>query len=335
MMHVIINERLYDEEYVTRHTLGFDALRERVQGYSPEWAAPLTGIPVERIRALAVEYATTRPAAIRINYGMQRHRGGGMAARTITCLPALVGAWRLQGGGIQLSTSGDFPFDRSTLYRPELRARPAREFNMNRLGDMLSKEPDRIARAHHHPRPIDPVPTPEEAGSPIYGMIVYNSNPAAVAPDQSAVIEGLEREDLFTVVLDHFLTDTASYADYVLPATTQLEHWDILKPYGHLYIALNRPAIAPIGEALPNSEARYSAALPPRWATTNPASARVMSRFCESSPRRKNTPTSTASAGSGCWKRGTCGSTCRSLTCPSRRGTSRPGVANASSTASD
>ncbi len=254
MMHVIISDGLYDAEYVEHCTHGFDELRERVRQYSAEWAASITGIAAERIRSLAHAYATTRPAAIRVNYGMQRHAGGGMAMRNITCLPALVGAWREQGGGIQLSSSGSFPLDRTKLYHPELRQQPARCFNMNRLGDMLSHDPVRLARAHHHPRPVDPIPTPEEAGSPIYALIVYNCNPAAVAPDQSAVIEGLKRDDLLTVVLEQFQTDTADYADYVLPATTQLEHWDILKPYGHLFLALNRPAIAPLGKALPNSE---------------------------------------------------------------------------------
>ncbi len=263
MMHVIIGEGLYDSDYVERYTFGFEQLRERVLAYPPEWAETVTGIPAARIRTLARDYATTRPAAIRINYGMQRHAGGGMATRAICCLPALVGAWREQGGGIQLSTSGSFPFDRSDLYRPDLRRAPVRCFNMNRLGDMLSHDPARRARAHYHPRPVDPIPAPEEAGPPIHALIVYNCNPAAVAPDQAAVLEGLRRTDLFTVVLEHFQTDTADYADIVLPATTQLEHWDLLKPYGHLFVALNRPAIAPLGQALPNSEIfrRLAAAL--------------------------------------------------------------------------
>ncbi|MBA3530619.1 MAG: molybdopterin oxidoreductase family protein [Ardenticatenales bacterium] len=255
MMQVIISEGLHDAEYVERYTEGFEALAERVQGYTPEWAAPLTGISAERIRALAREYATTRPAAIRVNYGMQRHAGGGMAMRNVTCLPALVGAWRAQGGGIQLSSSGSFPFDRTMLYHPELLAgRKPRTFNMNRLGDALTHDAARLAQAHHHPRPVDPIPAPEEAGPPVHALIVYNCNPAAVAPDQGAVVTGLRREDLFTVVLEQFQTDTADYADYVLPATTQLEHWDLLKPYGHLFVALNRPAIAPLGQSLPNSE---------------------------------------------------------------------------------
>lgn len=256
MMHVIIGEGLYDGDYVERYTVGLAQLAERVLEWTPQRAAEITGVPAQRIERLAREYAGTRPAAIRVNYGLQRHRGGGMAMRTIACLPALVGAWRDVGGGIQLSTSGAFRFlDRRGLQRPDLlEGRNPRTFNMVRLGDALSLEPARRAAALYHPRPVDPQPLPEDAGVPVKVLIVYNSNPAAIAPDQSAVVEGLQREDLFTVALEHFQTDTADYADFVLPATTQLEHWDILKPYGHLFLALNRPAIAPVGESRPNSE---------------------------------------------------------------------------------
>ncbi len=256
MMQVIISENLYDLSYVAHYTIGFDALAARVADWTPQRAANITGIPAHRIQQLARDYATIRPAAIRTNYGLQRHAAGGMTMRTIACLPALVGAWRDQGGGIQLSTSGAFrDLDRTSLHRPELLGnRRPRTINMNRLGDVLSLNPADVARAHYHPRPIDPVPTPAEAGPPVKALIVYNANPAAVSPDQGAIKRGLLREDLFTVVLEHFQTDTADYADYVLPATTQLEHWDIIRPYGHLYMALNRPAIAPIGASLPNSE---------------------------------------------------------------------------------
>lgn len=255
LMHVIIGENLYDEAYVAAYTAGFAQLAERVRQYPPEWAASVTGVDAERIRQFAREYATTRPAAIRINYGLQRHAGGGMAVRSLVCLPALVGAWRERGGGILLSASGSYALDRRGLYRPDLLGeRQPRTINMNRLGDALSLDSARLARAHYHPRPVDAAPAPGQAGPPIKALIVYNSNPAAVAPDQGAVLEGLRREDLFTVVLEHFQTDTADYADIVLPATTQLEHWDLLKPYGHLFLALNRPAIAAIGESLPNSE---------------------------------------------------------------------------------
>ncbi len=256
MMHVIIGEGLHDADYVAAHTLGFDQLAERVQAWTPERAASITGVDARRIRDLAREYATAHPVAIRINYGLQRHRGGGMAVRNITCLPALVGAWRERGGGIQLSASGFFrQMDFDGLYRPDLLGeRTPRTLNMPRLGDALSLDPARLARAWYHPRPVDAIPAPAEAGPPVKALVVYNSNPAAIAPDQAAVIAGLAREDLFTVVLEHFQTDTADYADYVLPATTQLEHWDILKPYGTAYLSLNQPAIEPLGESLPNSE---------------------------------------------------------------------------------
>ncbi|MFN8446950.1 MAG: molybdopterin oxidoreductase family protein [Caldilineaceae bacterium] len=256
MIHLLISESLIDQDYVEKYTIGFEQLKNHVTHYTAEWAESITGVSAQRIRDLAVEYATVRPAAIRINYGLQRHYGGGMAVRTISCLPALVGAWKEYGGGIQLSTSGASRFlDRTGLQRPDLlNGRMPRIINMNRLGDALSLDPARIAASHHHPRPVDPIVSSEKAGPPVKALVVYNCNPAAVAPDQSAVLEGLRREDLFTVVLEHFQTDTADYADFVLPATTQLEHWDLHKAYGQLFISLNRPAIAPIGEALPNSE---------------------------------------------------------------------------------
>lgn len=256
LMHEIIAQDRYDADYVANHTVGFSALAARVTAWTPERAESITGIPAERIRQLAVAYATTQPAAIRINYGLQRHQGGGMAVRTIACLPAIVGAWQQEGGGIQLSTSGYFRhLDTTELYRPDLLAGQwPRTFNMNRLGDALSLEPARRAQALHHPRPIDPIPTNDDAGAPVKALVVYNSNPATVAPDQRAVLAGLARDDLFTVVLEHFQTDTADYADYLLPATTQLEHWDLQRAYGHTYWLLNQPAIAPVGQSLPNSE---------------------------------------------------------------------------------
>ncbi|MEZ4830825.1 MAG: molybdopterin-dependent oxidoreductase [Caldilineaceae bacterium] len=256
MMHVIIAENLIDADYIARYTVGYAELQAAVAEWTPQRAADITGISAERISQLAREYATTAPAAIRINYGLQRHYGGGMAVRNIACLPALIGAWRLRGGGIQLSVSGYFRhFDFSGLQRPDLLAgRTPRTLNMNRLGDALSLDPARVAQAHYAPRPVDRKPDPAQAGPPVKALIVYNCNPAAVAPDQSAVLDGLRRQDLFTVVLEHFQTDTADYADYVLPATTQMEHWDIHRAYGHQFVGLNRPVIAPVGQALPNSE---------------------------------------------------------------------------------
>ena len=236
MMHVLFVEGLADEDYLARHTLGAEALRARTVGeWSPERAAEVTGLAAERIVELARRYGGARAAFLRINYGLQRHAGGGMAVRTIACLPAITGHWRRPGGGVQLSTSAAFHFDRHALQRPDL-GPPARTINMTRLGDALTRADAGVG------------------GPPVRALVVYNSNPAAIAPDLPTVRRGLAREDLFTVVLEHFQTDTADWADLVLPATTQLEHWDVHLAYGHYYATLNRPAIAPLGEALPNSE---------------------------------------------------------------------------------
>ena len=232
MMHVLIAEGLIDRDYVSRHTVGFDALAERVKRYPPEWAAKTCGIAVEELVQLARDYGTVRPAAIRLNYGMQRHAGGGMAARVVACLPALVGAWRDAAGGIVLTTNDFFSFDHAALERPDLLGgRRPRVINHAQLGEALTR-----------------------AEPPVRALIVYNNNPVAVCPESDKVIAGFAREDLFTVVMDHFQTDTADYADIVLPATTQLEHVDVHKAYGHLYVLANNAAIAPVGESLPNSE---------------------------------------------------------------------------------
>jgi len=231
MMHVIIGEERCDRDYVERHTLGFEALRERVREYPPEKVARICGIAADEIVTLAREYAGTRPAAIRVNYGLQRHAGGGMAIRTIACLPALVGAWREAAGGVVLSTADYYSFDHGTLERPDLLRGNPRTINQSALGDALTA-----------------------ASPPVKAIYVYNNNPVAVCPDSNKVIAGFSRPDLFTVVHDVFLTDTADYADIVLPATTQLEHYDIHKSYGHLYVLANNPAIAPVGEAKPNIE---------------------------------------------------------------------------------
>ena len=235
MMHVLFEEGLEDRDYLERYTLGAEQLRERVREYPPERVAPITGLPAERIRELGREFGRARAAFIRVNYGLQRHYGGGMAMRTIACLPAVTGHWRRPGGGVQLSTSGTFRYNNAALERPDL-SPPVRTINMIRLGDALAN------------------PDAGVGGPPVRALVVYNSNPAAVAPDRNAVVRGLSREDLFTVVLEHFQTDTADYADIVLPATTQLEHWDIHFAYGHVYSTLNQPAIEPLGEAKPNSE---------------------------------------------------------------------------------
>jgi anaerobic selenocysteine-containing dehydrogenase len=233
MMHVLISEGLIDREYIEHYTLGYEELKKRVlEKHSPAWAAQTCGIGVEEVVQLAREYGSVKPTAIRLNYGMQRHAGGGIAARTIACLPALTGAWREAAGGIVLTTADFYRFDHAALERADLLAgRRPRVINHSALGDALTT-----------------------ANPPVRVTLVYNNNPVAVCPDSEKVIAGFSREDLFTVVMDHFQTDTADYADIVLPATTQLEHYDVHKSYGHLYMLANNPAIAPVGESLPNSE---------------------------------------------------------------------------------
>jgi anaerobic selenocysteine-containing dehydrogenase len=234
MMHVIWREGLQDDDYLARATTGSELLRHRVlEEYPPERVASITRIDVETITTLAVRYAREQPSLIRLNYGLQRHYGGGMAVRTIACLPAIVGAWRHHGGGALLSTSGTYDFDIDRLTRPGLAPPETRTVNMNQLAEALAGD----------------LPGPS-----VKALYVYNSNPAAVAPDQSRVISGLRREDLFTVVHEQFPTDTVDYADVVLPATTQLEHLDIHGSYGHHFVMLNRPAIAPRGECRSNND---------------------------------------------------------------------------------
>jgi anaerobic selenocysteine-containing dehydrogenase len=237
MMHVAFRDGSADLDYLAAHSIGWEALRDRVAAeWSPARAAPVTGLAEAEIEALAAAYATTRPTFIRLNYGLQRHAGGGMAVRTISLLPAVTGAWRDLGGGATLSTSGAFKLNNAALERPDWIAPGTRTVNMVQLGDALTR------------------PDAGVGGPPVQALVVYNSNPGAVAPDLNRVREGLRRDDLFTVVLEHFRTDTADYADWVLPATTQLEHWDLHTSYGHLYVTLNRPAIEPVGESLPNTE---------------------------------------------------------------------------------
>jgi anaerobic selenocysteine-containing dehydrogenase len=234
IMHILWRDGLQDDDYLKRYCQGAEPLRDRaLNDYPPAKVSQITGIPVSDIERLANEFGTIRPALIRLNYGMQRHGGGGMAVRTITCLPAIIGAWRHIGGGALLSTSMMYPFDAKRLERPDLIPPGTRTINMVQLAEALNGE----------------LPAP-----PVRALCVYNSNPAAVCPDQAHVLKGLLRDDLFTVVLEQFPTDTVDYADIILPATTQLEHWDIHGSYGHLYVQVNMPAIAPLGEAQPNTE---------------------------------------------------------------------------------
>ncbi|GGC80203.1 molybdopterin-containing oxidoreductase family protein [Undibacterium terreum] len=242
IMHVLIAEDLLDHDYIAQYTLGFEQLKQRALEWPPERVAETCGITVAEVTGLAREYGATakrgEPVMIRTNYGLQRVRGGGMAVRNIACLPALVGAWRHAAGGVQLSVSESFPKNLQALQRPDLlpAGKYPRTINMSTIGNDLLRE------------------SSPEFGPQIQALIVYNSNPVAVAPESGVVAQGFAREDLFTVVLEHFQTDTADYADILLPATTQLEHTDIHGAYGHLYMMANNPAIAPLGESKPNTE---------------------------------------------------------------------------------
>ncbi len=236
MMHVIIGDNLHDADYVSKYTLGFEELREKVKEYPPERVAQWTGISAADIRRLAREYATVRPSVIRLNYGVQRSEGGGMATRTIAMLPCVTGGWKEVGGGLQLSTSGAFGFNGDALKRPDLMqsalGREARTINMVELG-----------------RALNTIKNP-----PVKALFVYNSNPAAVCPNHNEVIRGLQRSDLFTVVHEQFFTDTTDYADIVLPATTFFEHKDLQKAYGHYFLQVSNQAIEPLGECRSNVE---------------------------------------------------------------------------------
>ena len=240
MMNVLISEDRLDHAYIAAHTLGFAELKERALAYSPARVAEICGIDEQVIVDLARLYGSTKKAAIRLNYGLQRVRGGGNAVRAIACLPSLTGAWRERAGGALLSSSGWAPVDSHALQRPDLMpgwpAKPSRVINMNAIGDALLHLGD------------------ARFGPKIEAIVVYNSNPVAVAPDSERVAAGFAREDLFTIVLEHFQTDTADYADLLLPATTQLEHLDVHKSYGHTHVMVNLPAIPPVGDARPNTE---------------------------------------------------------------------------------
>ncbi len=237
LIHVILDERLHDAQYVANYTHGFDELAALARNYDPARVAALTGIAPEEIVQLARDYATARPAVIRVNYGVQRSEHGGAAVRAIAALPALTGSWKEPGGGLQLSTSHAFHFNSKALEMPELQersalGREARIVNMSELGKALT----------------------ELGAPPVKAMVVYNSNPAAIAPNQNKVLAGMRRDDLFTVVLEQFQTDTADYADILLPSTTFLEHTDLYRAYGHYYLQLARPALEAPGEARSNVE---------------------------------------------------------------------------------
>ncbi|QJY48218.1 molybdopterin-containing oxidoreductase family protein [Pseudonocardia broussonetiae] len=234
MANVIISEGLTDADYVENFTVGYPEFADRVEQYTPEWAETETGVPAETIRTLAREYAGAQPSVIRIGVAVERHAGGGQAVRALSCLPGLVGAWRKPGGGILQLPLWAFPVNWGAFMHPEMLTPGTRVVNQYRLGAALAGDlPD---------------------GPPIKAIMVYNSNPVVVCPDQDRLIAGLQREDLFTVVSEQFMTDTADYADIVLPATTQLEQDDIMFSWGHLFVTYNHQSIAPIGEAVPNTE---------------------------------------------------------------------------------
>ena len=232
LLHVVVSLGREDREFIDAHTTGWESFRQRILEYPPERVSAITGIPRERIVALGRRLAQTRPTGIRVTMGMQRHAGGGMAVRTITCIPGVTGDWRYPGGGAVYDTRGFFRGNWKALWRDDLRPPGTRTLSMTRLGESLLEVDD--------PR--------------VMALLVYSSNPVASVPDQNKVRRGLARPDLFTIVVDHFQTDTADYADLLLPATMQPEHADLLYAYGHIYVAWNEPAVAPPGECLPNTE---------------------------------------------------------------------------------
>jgi anaerobic selenocysteine-containing dehydrogenase len=241
IMHELIVHDWLDHDYIAQHTLGWEKLKARALDWNCERAAQVCSVPAAQIASLARDYGMSHvnqtPAAIRLNYGMQRVRGGGNATRAVACLPALIGAWRQRAGGLLMSSSGMYPVNKAALQRPDLLAgKTPRTINMSTIGNDLLRE------------------SSAAFGPKIEALMLYNSNPVAVAPDSSKVVQGFAREDLFTVVLEHFQTDTADYADYILPATTQLEHADVHLSYGHTDVVLNQAAIAPVGQAKPNTQ---------------------------------------------------------------------------------
>ena len=244
MMHVIVRDGLVDTDYVSRYAIGYEALVERVRDYAPARVADAIGLTANEIERFTREYATTQPSLLRPLIGIEHHRHGAMQFRTIACLPVLTGAWRHRGGGLARSTHAlHFAvLDMDSVERPDVYKPGRRVLNMRDLGRDLCD------------RSLQP---------PIRSLMVFGANPMVSMPNQDRIREGLQRDDLFTIVHDLFVTDTARFADYVLPATSQIEHLDLSPAWGHLYLALNRPAIAPRGESLSNSELfrRLAAAL--------------------------------------------------------------------------
>ena len=232
LLHVVLTEGGEDRAFIDDHTVGWEAFRARILEFPPSRAAEITGLSAESIIELGKRLAETRPTGIRIGIGVQRHGGGGMAVRTMTCIPGVTGDWRYPGGGVHYDTRGFFGLDWAALWRDDLRSHETRILHMTRLGEGLLD--------------LD--------APPVKALFVYASNPAVSIPHQTKVLRGLAREGLFTVVVEHFLTDTTRYADIVLPATMQIEHSDLLIAYGHMYVAWNEAAVAPRGECLSTTE---------------------------------------------------------------------------------
>ncbi|WP_036479662.1 molybdopterin-dependent oxidoreductase [Myxosarcina sp. GI1] len=234
MIHVIINENLTDDDYIEQYTVGFAELKQRVQDYPPEKVASITGLAVSDLVTLAREFATTQPSVVRIGVALEKQAGGGQGIRAISCLPALVGSWRHLGGGMLQAPMWPFPIRWDVVHRPHFIKPGTRVLNQWQLGRILNAE-----------IPLDP---------PVKALFVYNCNPVTQAAEQNKIVAGLARDDLFTVVSEQFFTDTADYADIVLPATTQVENLDLMFSWGHTYVTLNDAAIQPLGEAIPNTE---------------------------------------------------------------------------------
>jgi anaerobic selenocysteine-containing dehydrogenase len=231
MLNVIFSEGLHDEAWLEAHSLGWRELRERVADYPLEKVAAITGVAAETIANLARRFATTKPAMLKFADGLQRHTNGGQTVRALLCLVAACGQIGLRGGGVSYSTGGYVRWDAEALGHGSECPPMPRMVNMNRLGAILTGEVN------------DP---------PIMSLFVYCANPVTSTPNAGLIVKGLAREDLFTVVHEQFLTDTAKYADIVLPATSQLEQVDLHKAYGHRYLQYNQPAIAPLAEAKSN-----------------------------------------------------------------------------------
>ncbi|WNC13998.1 molybdopterin oxidoreductase family protein [Brevibacillus brevis] len=232
IMHILFAENMVDSAFLETYTVGHEELREHVKQYDPSTVSAITGVPAEDIYRLARLYGTTSPSLVRIGNGLQHHDNGGMCVRTIACLPALTGQWLVSGGGGMKGNKGFLEHNKQALQRPDVLAnKQTRRVNMNAIGTALLQ--------------LDP---------PIRSLYVYSSNPALVAPEGNKVRKGLEREDLFTVVHDLFLTETAAYADIVLPATSAFENTDFYTSYWHHYMQLQKPVIAPHGESKSNVE---------------------------------------------------------------------------------